>query len=135
MPTSEYVLESYPQNKRSRELWLQHAAGFIIFEDVRQYAINEINPNLGQKTKEEVIKGINNAIYGLMMVYDGVTGGLENSEYSVNLETKVKLISKSKKEILDQSNLFEGDGMCMGYHGWLENDFGEDPIASKVKRV
>ena len=22
-----------------------------------------------------------------------------------------------------------GDGMCMGYHGWREGDFGEHPIA------
>ena len=26
-------------------------------------------------------------------------------------------------------DLSEGDGMCMGIHGWLESDFGKDPVA------
>jgi len=26
-------------------------------------------------------------------------------------------------------DLARGDGFCMGYHGWLEGDFGKDPVA------
>ena len=28
----------------------------------------------------------------------------------------------------DEVDLVLGDGMCMGYHGWREHDFGEMPI-------
>jgi hypothetical protein len=29
---------------------------------------------------------------------------------------------------LERLELFHGDGMCMGFHSWLDGDFGEDPI-------
>ena len=25
---------------------------------------------------------------------------------------------------IQEINTFDGDGMCMGFHGWKENDFG-----------
>ena len=31
-----------PLDDRSRELWIQHAAGFIIFRDMKDYAVNNI---------------------------------------------------------------------------------------------
>lgn len=30
-------------------------------------------------------------------------------------------------EAIRELDLFEGDGMCVGYHGWMEGDFGENP--------
>ena len=35
-------------------------------------------------TKEKIIKGIDDAVYGLMMMMDGVTGSLRNKEYAVS---------------------------------------------------
>lgn len=133
MATYEYELDKVPEDERSKELWLQHAAGLIFFEDARQYAIDKIDNNEAIETKDKIIKGINDALYGIMMIIDGVSGQLENPEYAVYLETKVNLIRKlnEEAEIIDQVNLMEGDGMCMGFHGWLEDDFGEDTVAKK----
>ena len=33
-------------------------------------------------------------------------------------------------KVVAELELSDGDGMCMGYHGWLEGDFGEDPVAA-----
>ena len=33
-----YKLTNPPNETRARELWLQHAAGFILFQDMRKYA-------------------------------------------------------------------------------------------------
>ena len=89
---------------------------------------------LASDVKVEIIKGINNAIYGLMMIFDGVSGNLKGSEYSVKLEAKVVLSKKNesgKDTEVDQIDLNKGDGMCVGYHGWLEGDFGKDLVASR----
>jgi len=115
MATCDFTLAPAPTTERLLELWLQHAAGLIIFEDVRGYAFERLDPNLDEKTREIATKAIDDAIYGLMMVLDGVTGSLGNSEYRLGLKTEVYLS--------------RGDGMCMGYHRWLEADFGEEPIA------
>jgi hypothetical protein len=137
MATFDLLLEKYPEDARARELWLQHAAGLILFEDARQYAIDRIDKTLNDEERQRIIKGIDDAIYGFMMILDGVTGQLRGPNYSVTLETKAVLSvfdRNASRMIIDQVDLKRGDGMCMGYAGWLEGDFGNYLIASrKVK--
>lgn len=67
-----------------------------------------------------------------MMIIDGVTGGISSASHSVYIDFFVRLSKRSKSKndgILEELNLRNGDGMCMGYHGWLEGDFGSNPIA------
>ena len=44
MATWQHELIDPPTESRARELWLQHAAGFIVFEDARRYAMERIDP-------------------------------------------------------------------------------------------
>lgn len=132
MATSDFELAKPPTKARARDLWLQHAAGFIRFEDARQYAFEQIDPKLSASARAAVEKGINDAIYGLMMVIDGVTGSLSNSKFAVDVRFTAQLIKRvddEDGEVLREVDLHNGDGMCMGYHGWLEGDFGEDDVA------
>ncbi len=132
MPTSQYELAEPPSEPRARELWLQHAAGFILFEDVRRYARERIGPALSDETRAAVQKGIDDAVYGLMMVIDGVSAGIRNASSKVYMDFFVRM-AKRKDSIddglLSEVDLRNGDGMCMGYHGWLKGDFGKHPIA------
>jgi hypothetical protein len=132
MASSQHKLVDPPAEQRARELWLQHAAGFILFADVRRYATEKIDPALTDETRAAVQKGIDDAVYGLMMVIDGVTGGILNANHTVYIDFIVRLATRSDSiagGVLSEVNLREGDGMCMGYHGWLEGDFGKDPVA------
>jgi hypothetical protein len=135
MASYEYTLADCPSGERARELWLQHAAGFIIFEDARQYAIDQIEATVDEATKAQIVDGINNAIYGMMMIFDGVSGALQNNHLAVSMETKVQLHQKAGREnkLVHQVTLSKGDGMCMGYHGWREGDFGKSPVALKKR--
>lgn len=133
MATSDFQLGDAPTEPRDRELWLQHAAGFIIFEDIRRYAMEKIDPELSTEARSAVLKGIDDAVYGLMMVIDGVTGGLSNANNRVDIDFVVRLQSRDDDEAIESEvDLREGDGMCMGYHGWLEGDFGTNPVASEA---
>jgi hypothetical protein len=31
-------------------------------------------------------------------------------------------------QLVESLDLRDGDGMCMGYHGWIDGDFGSDPV-------
>jgi len=131
--TYEHRLAKPPRGSRARELWMQHAAGFILFEDVRRYAIEQIDSSLPMKARKAAEKGINDAVYGMMMVIDGVTGGLSDAKHKLQIDFLVRLIkcadSKQGDTVVAEVDLGNGDGMCMGFHGWLEGDFGEDPVA------
>jgi hypothetical protein len=121
-----YLLTNPPEDDRSRELWLQHAAGFIIFQDMRNYAVERIPADTSAGIKDQIIKGIDDTFYGLMMMMDGVSGTLENNEYLVRIESKILL--EKNKGIIQEINTLDGDGMCMGFHGWKEGDFGDNEI-------
>lgn len=130
MASYEFELAPPPEPGRDRELWLMHAAGLILFEDVGKYARGEIAPGLDPVAREAAEKAINDALYGLMMVIDGVSGRLTNDEHQVTLGFSAKLeaaphASPSEPTVLD---LFNSDGMCIGFHHWREGDFGPDAV-------
>src|ERR1700756_2091789 len=132
MATWEHELVDPPAEPRARELWLQHAAGFIFFQDVRRYAIERIDPALTDEARAAVQKEIDDAVYGLMMVIDGVTGGISSASRTVYIDFIVRLATRGDSEnsqLLAEVDLRHGDGMCVGYHGWLEGDFGKIPVA------
>jgi hypothetical protein len=131
MSTSHYELVPPPSETRSRELWLQHAAGFILFEDVRRYALEQMQPGLSAEAVAAAKKGIDDAVYGLMMVIDGVSGNLSNANQSVLIDFIVRLAQRKNADdgLLSEVDLRQGDGMCMGYHGWIDGDYGKDPVA------
>jgi len=129
MASWQLELHEPPQGDRPLELWLQHATGRILFEDVRGYAIDRIEQALSAEAQAAAKKGIDDALYGLMMVLDGVTGALANETQRVELAVQARLVNRSPEKIVVELDVKDGDGMCMGYHGWLEGNYGEDPVA------
>ena len=131
MATFRLRLATPPSEPRALELWLQHAAGRILFEDARGYARERIDPSLSDEARAHVEKGIDDAMYGLMMVLDGVTGILTNGQHAVMLSFAAKLVDATAPlddDMLVELDLAKADGMCMAYHMWREGDFGVDPV-------
>jgi hypothetical protein len=130
MTTDKYSLASPPEEPRLRELWLQHAAGFILMENVRQAAIDQLAPQLSAGERAVAIEAVDATMYQLMSVIDGVQGGLSNSQYQVDLHMIVQLRRRDANQtsVPEHMDLRDGDGMCMGIHGWLEGDYGACPI-------
>ena len=128
MTTSQLELQPAPTKPASVNIWLQHAAGRISFEDLRGYALDRIDPNLSPNEREAAEKAINDAVYGLMMVIDGVSGSLRNETAAVKLFVSARLLNQSE-QVSVEIDLNQGDGMCMGYHDWMNGDFGEYALA------
>ena len=85
------------------------------------------------KARAAAEKAIDDAAYGLLQVIDGVTGALSNANQTVYIDFRVRLNSRGNSQNddgLSEIDLRNGDGMCMGYHGWLKGDFGEHPVAA-----
>ena len=127
MATHQGRLTRPPSDERKRELWIQHAAGLIIFEDVRNYAIEQLEAGLSEDARAAALKAIDDSVYGIMRIIDGVSGSLENEKHRVNLSVSVLLIDLDTDEAVTEIELADGDGMCMGFHGWKDGDFGVHP--------
>ena len=128
MTGSTFRLADPPTDPRRRELWLQHVAGRLIFDSVRDYALGQLPSTISEHERAIASDAIDHAVYGLMMLIDGVTGGAENETYAVEIDVSVSLREGGRTS--QQLDLRDGDGMCMGYHGWVNGNFGDDPIVA-----
>lgn len=133
MSTDDFTLAPPPTSPHKRELWLQHAAGFILFEDARRYALDRVEADaaLDDRAKDAARRAIDDTLYGLMMVVDGVTGALRGSELCVDLRVIARLTRRidGRDEVVEELDLRNGDGASMGYHAWRDGDFGDAPVA------
>lgn len=122
----QFALAAPPSDSRELELWLQHAAGFILFESVRAAGLATLEPNAGQEVRDAVQLALDGMMYALMMHIDGVTSGPKGEEGSIGLTVGVELVKDD--EVAARVDLRDGDGMCMGFHFWVDGDYGETPI-------
>ena len=129
MATFDMELLEPPLDPRQRELWLQRGAGLILFEDVRGHAREKVDPNLSDEARQAAIKGIDDAVYGLMMVIDGVSGVLRGNGCRLSLRVIARLEHVEPPELVEELDLLDGEGMSIGYHGWIESDFGDTDVA------
>ena len=131
MGTDSYTLAPAPESEDDRTRWLEHTAGFILFEDVRGYARARIDPAVTPEVRAQIEKGIDDAVYGLMMIMDGVTGILSNEKEEVSLQFIARHVQSHEEGngmVLAQADLSRSDGMCGSFHGWKEGDFGDAPV-------
>ena len=123
-----------PEGSRARELWLNHAAGYVLFRDVRDYARDKIPPELTELEKAIAYKAIDDAVYGVMMHLDGVPERLENDDYCFDIKSYLTLAKRENGELVEVEREDFFEGFCMGYFYWLDGDFGEHPITSNGEK-
>ncbi|MDR0216897.1 MAG: hypothetical protein LBJ15_23215 [Comamonas sp.] len=123
------TLATPPTHEQDLELWLQHAAGKLLLDATRERARSKLaQRQLGQEAHQAALQSIDDAVYGLMQLLDGVSDPLANDDVYVGLRTTAELRRASDDAVLHAVDLLHGDGMCMGWHGWVEGDFGELPV-------
>ena len=98
-----------------------------MLERVRNYALEQMEETLTDSERAVAKTAADAALYGLMMLIDGVPMPLKRDDLKVELGFTVRLVRGGVVE--DELDLFkDGDGMCMGYHYWIADDYGEDPV-------
>jgi hypothetical protein len=117
-----------PSDPRALELWLQHAAGVILFERVRAAGLASIDPDSPTDQRRQAERAVDATMYALMMLIDGVSGGIANAERAVVLRFLVEM--REGARVNHSLDLSEGDGVCMGFHAWREGDFGDHPVVA-----
>jgi hypothetical protein len=124
-----FALASPPEEPRALELWMQHAAGFILFERVRAAGLAILRSDVPNEVRSAVELAVDATLYALMSQMDGVSEGLGGNGHEIELTFGVTL--RRGEETLSSVDLREGDGMCMGFHGWVDGDFGDDAVVVK----
>ena len=66
-----------------------------------------------------------------MMVLDGVTDALANDSERIDCRVVAQHVRQGESDddtVISEVDLANGDGMCTGYHGWIDWDFGSSPV-------
>jgi hypothetical protein len=93
---------------------------------VRSAGLASIDPEAPADARRQAERAVDRTMYALMMLIDGVSGGIANAERAVRVRFFVEV--REGARVTHSLDLGEGDGMCMGFHGWRDGDFGEDPV-------
>jgi hypothetical protein len=125
----DFPLGEPPTEPRSLEVWMQHAAGFSLFQKVRSAGLATLDDKDSDVVREAVKLAVDATIYALMMQIDGVSGCLGGGDRELDLKFGVEL--RAGDSTVAEMDLRDGDGMCMGFHGWCDGDFGEHPIVEQ----
>jgi hypothetical protein len=122
----DFTLAPPPTEPRALELWMQHAAGFILFERVRAAGLATLAAVAPNDVRAAVELAVDAMLYALMKQIDGVSDGLRGSGHEIDLTFGVTL--RHGEATISAVDLRKGDGMCMGFHGWADGDFGDDAV-------
>ena len=117
------LLSPPPDKPEQRKQWLAHAFGKILFQHAHRYALENIAADATPETQAVARKAAEDALYGLMMILDGVVDDLENEQYRLALAAQIQLIRQDNGEVADSLDLTDTDGLCMVFHDWKEDKF------------
>ena len=100
-----------------------HTFGTHLMKYVRDEALNTIPENATDETRQCASEAIRHSIYAMMALFDGIhkleIGSNNTIEYV--LQAVIRDEKYNKKEMIELAP--NGDGLCMGFAGWWENDF------------
>jgi len=98
--------------------------GWHLFGAARDYALKRISKDSSAEARAAAERAALDAIYGMMMLLDGVApadSGTARIEY-VLLARVIPQGPDSRQELVELAP--DGDGLCMGFQGWVAGDFG-----------
>ena len=124
MPMKKY--SEWPTNPRTRWVQAGNTFGRHLMDAAKEYAFDRIPKSIPAADREIVQRAALDAIYGMMMLLDGVADSEIDEAHRIEyvLLARVREISESYDAIEEFELAPEGDGLCIGFHGWVEDDFG-----------
>jgi hypothetical protein len=93
----------------------------------RDYEVERIPESATPEAREVATQAALDAIYGMMMLLDGVADSEIDKTHRFEYLLLARVRKAGQAEPVEQFELApNGDGLCMGYHGWVVGDYGNN---------
>jgi hypothetical protein len=114
----------WPADPDRRLLCAKHTFGQALMKLARDYAVDRIPKGLAPEARAAAEAAAHDALYGLMMMLDGVVAGQIDGAHMLGLKLlgEVTVTDGAVVETFELAP--SGDELCMGFHLWKERDFG-----------
>lgn len=124
-PYEGIQLSGLPDDPRARELWMQHAVGFMLMREVRDSTRDEILRGTAPEQQEAALSAVDITLYNLCRLIEGVSPSFRNDQHRFTVDL-VGQLRDDDFTIIDQFPMSDGDGICMGIWGWMDGNFGDE---------
>lgn len=115
----------WPTDPHARWIQAGHTFGRHLMAAARDYAFERIAKKAPPEVREAAEKAALDAIYGMMMLLEGVADSRIDESYVVQYALFARVLKGNQPNPVEQFELApDGDGLCMGYHFWITGDFG-----------
>ena len=109
----------WTQDEHARWILAGNTFGHHVMESARDYALNQIPKNVSPEALAVSQQAIHNALYGMMMILDGITENRIDNQHRVEYVLATRIHSHGKTvEMIELTP--NGDGLCIGFHGWVD---------------
>lgn len=113
--------ESWRTDPDGRWIDAANTFGHHLMQAARDRAFARIPASATPECRDTARQAALDAIYGVLMLLDGVADS-DDIRYVLRAEVQ-------RADAADTADTIElapdGDGLCMGFHGWVAGDFGE----------
>ena len=112
---------AWPVEPHARWIQAGHTFGKHLMEASRDYAFERVPENATPEERAIAQKAALDAIYGMMMLLDGVTAPKIDGANRIEYVLTARIIPEGASPSIEEFELApDGDGLCMGYHYWIE---------------
>jgi hypothetical protein len=122
-----------PEDAHARLIHLSNAFGRLLFETVRA-STREAATSIPDTRQTQLDELLDAQLYAVLQLIDGVTVPIGNDRIRVEFVLKARLRERENDKVIEEVELGpDGEGLCMGYHGWVDGDFGGRARAAEIK--
>lgn len=115
----------WPTDPHARWIQAGNTFGRHLMAAARDYAFERIAKSIPPEVREAAEKAVLDTIYGMMMLLDGVTDSGIDESHVVEYVLFARIQKVNQDGPVEQFELApDGDGLCIGYHGWVAEDLG-----------
>jgi len=109
----------------THERWIDAANifGAQLFTVAREEQISNLAENLTERERTIAVEAIDNTIYAVLMILDGAADLKFDSSHSTEYLLMQRVFNDQSKLVSEIELAPNGDGLCMGFHGWKNNEF------------
>jgi hypothetical protein len=113
----------WPPEPHGRWIAAGNAFGSHLVAAALEYAIERIPGTAEPVVRELATKAARDAVYGALMLLDGVAASDLGPDAYAEYVRRCRVLSRASEEVVEEFELApDGDGLCMGFHGWVAND-------------
>src|SRR6266702_2910757 len=114
----------WPAESQARWIAAADTFGQHLADGARDYALARIPGSASEETRAIAKQAVHDALYGVMMVLEGITRNDIDGDHWMQYVLSTRVRGRQEGITLETIELSPvGDGLCMGFHSWLNEDF------------